>query len=282
MPRSAFGKRLKEVFGNATNQEIADKLGVSAPAVQNYVSGRIPDGEKLQTIAKVTNCNLHWLLTGEGESNNNKNKLTFDEVFESKFKQLITELNRTSSVSTSLDVKSNNVVFGEFQKTVVQQLSELVERVLDAFKQAERDLPIWVKQVIEDFEYGTLPDETLFREFVFYPMNYLKTSTEWVLTGKGVRKYDSKTDGSDERSQYETDLYIAFRKQLTRSIEYEKQLKKSLEVKGNDNRVRQIVRQEIARHLEQEKDENVSVDVPFRYQDEKPKKAPAPTKKKTG
>ncbi|MCW5959289.1 MAG: helix-turn-helix domain-containing protein [Pyrinomonadaceae bacterium] len=67
MPRSQFGARLKRVFDGATNQEIADKLGVTAPAVQNYVSGRIPDGEKLQRISAVTNCNLHWLLTGEGD-----------------------------------------------------------------------------------------------------------------------------------------------------------------------------------------------------------------------
>ncbi len=66
MAKTPFGLRLKEVFDNATNQEIADILGVSAPAVQNYVSGRFPDGDKLLLIAKVTKCNLHWLLTGEG------------------------------------------------------------------------------------------------------------------------------------------------------------------------------------------------------------------------
>lgn len=66
MAKSDFGKRLKEVFGNATNQQIADKIGVTAPAVQNYVNGRVPDADKLFTISAVTNCNLHWLITGQG------------------------------------------------------------------------------------------------------------------------------------------------------------------------------------------------------------------------
>lgn len=67
MARSAFGERLKQIFDNATNQQIADKIGTSAPAVQNYVSGRVPDAEKLLLISKITNCNLHWLLTGDGK-----------------------------------------------------------------------------------------------------------------------------------------------------------------------------------------------------------------------
>lgn len=67
MAKSDFGRRLKEVFDNATNQEIARKIGVSPPAVQNYVNGRIPDGEKLILISSITKCNLHWLLTGQGD-----------------------------------------------------------------------------------------------------------------------------------------------------------------------------------------------------------------------
>lgn len=66
MAKSAFGQRLKSLFDNAVNAEIAAKLGVSEAAVGTYVRGRIPDGRKLIEIAKLTNCNLHWLLTGEG------------------------------------------------------------------------------------------------------------------------------------------------------------------------------------------------------------------------
>lgn len=60
-----FGKRLRHAFGNADNTTIAGKLEVTPAAVSNYFKGRVPDAEKLLLIAKLTNCNLHWLLTGE-------------------------------------------------------------------------------------------------------------------------------------------------------------------------------------------------------------------------
>jgi transcriptional regulator with XRE-family HTH domain len=65
MARSEFGERFKNVFRNATNKEIADLIGVSAPAVQSYVNGRVPPAETLLRIASVTQCDLHWLLTGQ-------------------------------------------------------------------------------------------------------------------------------------------------------------------------------------------------------------------------
>jgi transcriptional regulator with XRE-family HTH domain len=63
---STFGERLKIAFENAKNAEIARKMGVSEAAVGNYVAGRIPDAEKLIQIRALTNCDLNWLLTGEG------------------------------------------------------------------------------------------------------------------------------------------------------------------------------------------------------------------------
>jgi len=63
---SDFGKRLKETFKNSSNQSIAEKLGVSKPALTAYMQGRIPPADKLLDISKLTRCNLHWLLTGEG------------------------------------------------------------------------------------------------------------------------------------------------------------------------------------------------------------------------
>lgn len=64
-----FGKRLKSVFGNATNAEIARKIDSTEASVGFYTRGRVPDLDKLKKIAELTNCNLHWLLTGEGEQN---------------------------------------------------------------------------------------------------------------------------------------------------------------------------------------------------------------------
>lgn len=64
MTEEHFGHRLRSLFAGLKNKEIADKLGVSPPAVQNYLKGRVPDAELLLKIANLTGCDLHWLLTG--------------------------------------------------------------------------------------------------------------------------------------------------------------------------------------------------------------------------
>lgn len=69
MTKSKFGQRFKEAFDNATNKEIASKLGVSEAAAQTYTSGRVPPHELLLKTAEVTNCDLHWLLTGDSMKN---------------------------------------------------------------------------------------------------------------------------------------------------------------------------------------------------------------------
>jgi transcriptional regulator with XRE-family HTH domain len=61
-----FGKRLRAAFDGAKNAEIARKLKISEPAAKNYLEGRVPDAQTLLQIADLTNCSLHWLLTGEG------------------------------------------------------------------------------------------------------------------------------------------------------------------------------------------------------------------------
>lgn len=68
MEKTTFGQRLKLAFGNAKNAEIARKIGVGETAVSNYLSGRVPDAEKLVAIRNSTNCDLNWLLTGEGST----------------------------------------------------------------------------------------------------------------------------------------------------------------------------------------------------------------------
>lgn len=64
----SFGERLKAAFKFASQAEIARKMGVSEAAVKNYLDGRVPNAEKLLQIRALTNCNLDWLLTGEGQT----------------------------------------------------------------------------------------------------------------------------------------------------------------------------------------------------------------------
>jgi len=62
-----FGARLLEAFEGTKSSAIAQILGLTEGAISNYVSGRVPKIQILDQIASFTNCNLHWLLTGEGE-----------------------------------------------------------------------------------------------------------------------------------------------------------------------------------------------------------------------
>lgn len=78
MEKTSFGDRFKIAFGNAKYAIIAEKIGVSEAAVKNYVAGRVPDAEKLVQISKLTNCNLHWLLTGDGPKNLSEQPEEFD------------------------------------------------------------------------------------------------------------------------------------------------------------------------------------------------------------
>lgn len=67
MEKTSFGQRLRLAFGNAKYAQIAEKMGVSEATIKVYMAGRVPDADKLAKIAELTNCNLHWLLTGQGD-----------------------------------------------------------------------------------------------------------------------------------------------------------------------------------------------------------------------
>lgn len=64
--RGGFGPRLREAFEGVSNAEIARRLKRSEPAIKNYIDGRIPTADGLVSIAHLTGCSVHWLLTGEG------------------------------------------------------------------------------------------------------------------------------------------------------------------------------------------------------------------------
>lgn len=62
-----FSKRLKSLFEGKSYLEIGQLLNLSDATISNYLNGRIPSADKLIRISEITDCNLHWLLTGRGE-----------------------------------------------------------------------------------------------------------------------------------------------------------------------------------------------------------------------
>lgn len=64
--QQSFGERVTKLRKEAglTQKQLADQLEVSLTSVQNYESGRIPNGEILVKLAAALNCSSEWLVTG--------------------------------------------------------------------------------------------------------------------------------------------------------------------------------------------------------------------------
>lgn len=73
-----IGKRLKELRGSRTQQEIADLLNISRARYSHYENDiREPDNEMLQKIAEIYNVSVDYIL-GKG-TENEKIKVDKDE-----------------------------------------------------------------------------------------------------------------------------------------------------------------------------------------------------------
>ncbi len=68
--RSSIGDRLREARLNKQMDQtsLAERIGVVTRTVQRWEKGeQVPDGALLMKIARATNVQPNWLLTGEGE-----------------------------------------------------------------------------------------------------------------------------------------------------------------------------------------------------------------------
>ena len=51
-----------------TQQDLANWLGISQPAVSQYLAGRIPPPDVLFQLSKLGKCSMEWLLTGDANA----------------------------------------------------------------------------------------------------------------------------------------------------------------------------------------------------------------------
>jgi transcriptional regulator with XRE-family HTH domain len=65
-----FKKQLQKLMEKEglNQQELAQLLGVSQPAISLYLRGRIPPAEILLKMAHLGNTSVDWLLTGDNPS----------------------------------------------------------------------------------------------------------------------------------------------------------------------------------------------------------------------
>ena len=63
-----IGERIRKIRGELTQGEFAGRLGVQAPTISRYESGRIPDEEMLRRISNFGKTTIEWLLRGDQPS----------------------------------------------------------------------------------------------------------------------------------------------------------------------------------------------------------------------
>ena len=94
--------RLTKKKLGVTQEEFAHLLGITQPAVSNYLNGRIPPGPVLLKIAQIGSVSLEWLLTGEGDTKQrvSENKMFYQagEQLAKKINQLPPELQKTLEI----------------------------------------------------------------------------------------------------------------------------------------------------------------------------------------
>jgi transcriptional regulator with XRE-family HTH domain len=49
---------------NLNQQQLAEQLGITQPAISKYLQGRIPPADVLYNIAKMSQVTMEWILTG--------------------------------------------------------------------------------------------------------------------------------------------------------------------------------------------------------------------------
>ena len=82
-----------------TQKEFARLLGVTQPAVSNYLKGRIPPGPVLLRIAQIGSVSLEWLLVGDKEKElrvaEQKTHYTLGDRIAQKIDRLSPDLQKT-------------------------------------------------------------------------------------------------------------------------------------------------------------------------------------------
>jgi transcriptional regulator with XRE-family HTH domain len=49
---------------NLNQQQLAEQLGITQPAISKYLQGRIPPADVLYNLAKISQVTMEWILTG--------------------------------------------------------------------------------------------------------------------------------------------------------------------------------------------------------------------------
>lgn len=102
-----FGNRMREAFDNASNAEIARKLGITPTAVGNHIKGRVTLSV-LIGVSTSTGCSVDWLLTGDGEKYVKKtSRATLDETFRNIIREIVRD--EVNSSENYAEIRGENL-----------------------------------------------------------------------------------------------------------------------------------------------------------------------------
>lgn len=156
METESFGERLRKAFSDAKDAEIARKLGISQPAVKNYMEGRIPSADTLVKISELTNCSIHWLVTGFGEP-----KVRKQGSFPESVKQLVDR-----HVTWTEEPPGRTVIFNSTTEAVIDELARTQGKTFD--------------RVIYDLVIESLEAKGLVNTQPFESIKLIPVDIEWV------------------------------------------------------------------------------------------------------
>jgi transcriptional regulator with XRE-family HTH domain len=99
--RKEIGNRLRQVRGELTQQEFADKLGLSRSYLSDVERGRShPSIAFLQSLAVNFDVSLHWLLTGEDVGINKNHSFVREDADMGRFLHI---LDKVKELYTEID-----------------------------------------------------------------------------------------------------------------------------------------------------------------------------------
>lgn len=78
---------------NLNQQQLAEQLGITQPAISKYLQGRIPPADVLYNLARMSQVSMEWILTGselqqKGQVAESLSKYQASPVLAEKFERL--------------------------------------------------------------------------------------------------------------------------------------------------------------------------------------------------
>lgn len=119
---------LIEEFAGGKYTVFAKKAGIQAPAMHNYMKGRMLSGDSLINICETFNVNITWLLTGRG------GKYVENEQSSEGAKNIDSELLKTVVMAVEDGLNDRDLVIASDKK------AELIALLYDQYSKSEEKI----------------------------------------------------------------------------------------------------------------------------------------------